>query len=101
MILKGLITFSILFAISFSITHEFTFTLLDEEKCTVTQFVNELNAPTGVDDLCDIHHEYHEALMFPQTNISIQKLNKISELVLHHENYNFLINLNIVIPPIA
>jgi len=99
--LKSLITFSILLALSFSITHEFAYAFLDEEKCTVTEYVHELDAPTGVDALCDTHHEYHQAYMFPKEQFSTQNLDKASELIIQNESYQFSINSDLVIPPIA
>ena len=75
--------------------------MLDEKQCSVSEFVNELDAPTGVDDICDIHYEYHQAYMLNASNISIQPIDKTSELKLHKESYKFLANLDLIIPPIA
>ena len=97
--LKSIITFSILLALSFSIMHEFTFTLLDEEQCSVSDYVNELDAPTGVDELCDIHYEYHQAYMFPQKQFYMQNVDEISELIIEDKSYNFSLNLDLIIPP--
>lgn len=99
--LKSIITFSILFALSFSIVHEFAFATLDKEKCSVSEFVAELSAPTGSDDICDIHFEYHQSLIFPNAMIPLQKIQKTTELKLHNESYKFHTNLEIIIPPIA
>ena len=99
--LKSIITFSILLALSFSITHEFAYTFLDEEQCTVNEYVAELDAPTGVDELCDTHYEYHNIYTFSQDNIFIQDVDKTSELIIQNESYNFSINSDLVIPPIT
>jgi len=96
---KSIITFSILFALSFSIMHEFAFAEFDENLCSVSEFVSELEAPSNCGDICDIHYEYHQAYMFPQKTVSIQSVDKISELILKSESYNFLINLDLIIPP--
>jgi len=98
--LKSIITFSILISLSFSILHGFAFVTLDDNQCNVSEFVNELDAPTGVDDICDTHFKYHEASIFT-TQIFLQNINKISELKLYNENYNAKINLNFIIPPIS
>ena len=83
--LKSIITFSILLALSFSIVHEFTFAALDENQCSVSEFVSEFDAPTGSDDICDIHYEYHQAYMFPSIDTSLLSIDKISELQLKKE----------------
>jgi len=96
---KYLITLSLLFAFSFSMIHEYAFTILDENRCSVGEYVSELKAPSNCGDICDIHYEYHQAYMFPQKTVSIQSVDKISELILKSESYNFLINLDLIIPP--
>jgi len=99
--LKSIITFSILIALSFSIVHEFAFAAFDENQCSVSEFVNELDAPTGADDICDIHYEYHQAYMFPNENISIHKIDKLSELQIKKETYNQKITQDLIIPPLV
>lgn len=99
--LKSIITFSILIALSFSIVHEYAYTFLDDEQCSVNEYVAELDAPTGVDALCDTHHGYHNIDTFAPNNTSMQDMEKISELILQNESYYFSINLELVIPPIA
>ena len=95
------ITFSILLALSFSIVHEFAFAAFDENQCSVSEFVSELDAPTGADDICDIHYEYHQAYMFPNADISIQKIYKISELQIKEETFKQKITQDLVIPPLV
>ena len=96
---KSIITFSILLALSFSITHEFTFTLFDENKCSVSEFVSEFDAPTGVDDLCDIHCEYHQAYMSSILNTSMFQIYKVSDLQINQESYEQKITQDLIIPP--
>ena len=99
--LKNIITFSVLFALSFSMVHEFVFSELDENKCSVSEYVLEFDAPTGADDICDIHFEYHQAAMFPQKSFSILDVDRISELIIKKESYDFSINQDLIIPPIS
>ncbi len=49
----------LVFAFSFSIAHEYVYTLIDEEHCTVQEYVHELSASSDHGDICDIHHQYH------------------------------------------
>ena len=97
--LKSIITLSILIALSFSIVHEFAFTAFDENQCSASEFVNELDAPTGADDICDIHYEYHQAYMFSPQNTSLANIDKISNPILIKESYKFTLNLDLIIPP--
>jgi len=99
--LKNIITFSILIALSFSIVHEFAFAAFDENQCSVSEFVNEFDAPTGADDICDIHYEYHQAFMYPNMDILIPKIDKISELQIKKETYTLKITQDLVIPPLV
>ncbi len=99
--LKSIITFSIILALSFSIVHEFAFAAFDKNQCSVSEFVNELDAPTGADDICDIHFEYHQAYMFPTPTLSIQKIDKISEPQTKKETYTKQTCLDLIIPPIS
>jgi len=99
--LKNIITFSILIALSFSIVHEFAFAAFDENQCSVSEFISELDAPTGVDDICDIHYEYHQAFMYSNMDISIPEIDKISELQIKKETYNQKITQDLVIPPLV
>ena len=99
--LKSIITFSILFALSFSIMHEFAFTMFEKNQCSVTEYVTELNEPIECGDVCDIHFKYHQAFMFPNTAISISKILKITKIHTKKESYNQQITLDSIIPPIA
>lgn len=99
--LKSIITFSILLALSFSIMHEFAFAQFDEEHCSVSEYISEFEAPNNCGDICDTHYEYHQAYMFPSKTISIDAVNKTSELIIKKESYAFSINLDLIIPPIA
>lgn len=99
--LKNIITFSILFALSFSIMHEFTFSMLDENQCTLSEYINEFDAPTGSDDICDIHYEYHQAFMFPSQNILLTTIEKQAKLQIYKESYTQKITQDLIIPPSA
>lgn len=99
--LKSIIMFSILFALSFSITHEFAFAEADEEHCSISEYISEFEAPNNCGDIGDIHYEYHQAYMFPSKTISIDSVDKTSELIITKESYTFSTNLDLIIPPIS
>lgn len=99
--MKNIITLSILLALSFSIVHEFVFTSFDDNKCSVSEFVSELDAPTGSDDICDIHYEYHQAYIFAQEQTKTLHVERLSTLTILKESYNFSLNQDLVIPPLV
>lgn len=99
--LKNIITFSILLALSFSALHEFAFADFEEEHCSISEYISEFEAPNDCGDICDIHYEYHEASMFPPKKFYMQNVDKISKSIMLKENYDFWVNLNLVIPPIS
>ena len=96
---KNIIIFSILFAFIFSMMHSFAFVALDKHQCSVSEFVDEMQAPVDCGDLCDTHFKYHQAYIFPITNIPILKIEKISNLLIKKESYNKKITQDLIIPP--
>ncbi len=63
--IKSIATLVLLFAISFSIVHEYTFAFYDEDHCSAVEYVNELQAPSDHGDICDIHFAYHSTYILP------------------------------------
>ena len=98
---KNMITFSILIAFTFSIMHEYAFATLDENQCSISEFVAELDAPTGHDALCDTHFEYHNTYVLNDYDIATININKISQIIPYKDNYSFTLNLDLIIPPIS
>jgi len=98
---KQLTTFFILIALSFSLVHEFAFTLYDEKKCNVSEYISELNAPVECGDICDIHYEYHQSYIATTYSLELNILSQKRELSLEHSHYKFTTIQKIVIPPIA
>jgi len=98
---KSIITFSILFVLSLSIVHEFTFTMLDENQCSVSDFVTELEKPIECGDICDIHFKYHQVYILSYQNTLVAKIDKISELLLKKEIYKQKTIQDLVIPPLV
>ena len=88
-------------ALTFSIVHEYAFVVLDENQCSVSEFIHEFDAPTGSDDICDMHCEYHHAYILSQYDSMLSNITKISEKFPYKENYNFTLNLEFIIPPIS
>jgi len=96
---KNFVIFSLLCALSFSIVHEYVFTFYDNDHCNVSEYVAELDNSQHHGDICDIHFEYHLAYLLPSATISLQKIEKISELELQKESYTQKITQDLIIPP--
>jgi len=99
--LKSIVTLALLFVLGFSMIHEYAFTIFDPEPCSVTEYVQEFDAPTHVDDLCDAHYEYHHAYMLPQNDLFAQTdfINYVS--IPENYSYTFKTYLKTIIPPIV
>jgi len=112
MTIKNFITLCLLFAISFSVVHEYAFAFYDNDHCTTSEYVQELQGPTThsqdahalsaePEDICDIHFEYHQAfLLLPESSL-FQDHDLRSNIVLTKETYPFQTNLKFIKPPIA
>ena len=97
--MKIIITLALLFSFAFSTVHEFAFAMYDENHCSVNEYVEELNAPSNHDDICDTHFEYHHAAMFPQSKLTLPKLYLNETPLLTQEEYFFLSSIELFRPP--
>jgi hypothetical protein len=97
--MKIIITLAILFSFAFSSVHEFAFAFYDNEHCSVSEYAQELESPSGHDDICDTHFEYHHATMFPQSSTKIQKIYLNNSPSIQKENYFFLTSIDLFRPP--
>ena len=98
---KSLITLSLLFALGFSMVHEYVFAAYHGEHGDIVEYVNEFEAPSSHGDLCDTHFEYHQAFLLPQNTILPQNSNLSSNTPLNKETYQFQANLDFFKPPIS
>ena len=99
--IKSFVTLSLLFALSFSIVHEYVFAFYDTHHCNVGEFVSELDSSGDHGDICDIHFEYHHVFVLPQEHIFVQETQSFLKPVIYKESYKFLANLDFMKPPIS
>ena len=98
---KNLITLVLLFVMTLSILHEYTFAMFDDEHSTIKEYVSEISGPVQKGDICDIHYEYHLSYIlpckqtYPQTSILDLKP------TMKQESYKFALNLDFIKPPIS
>ncbi len=98
---KSITTLVLLFALGFSVVHEYAFAFYDKEHCSVTEYVHELSAPTSHGDICDIHFEYHQSfLLSKKTSVPVIEYLSLVQRT-NNESYSFQIHTNLFKPPIA
>ena len=101
MILKNLVTVTLLFVLGFSIVHEYAFAFLDDEHATAIEYVAELEAPSNHGDICDAHSEYHQSFVLTP-RVTSQKIEQVSpSRTFTRESYNFTTYENFLKPPIV
>lgn len=98
---QSITTLVLLFALSFSVVHEYAFALYDNEHCTITEYVHELSAPTSHGDICDIHFEYHQSfLLSKNTPVPLFEYLALVQKT-GNESYSVYIPTSLFKPPIA
>jgi len=93
------ITLALLFSFAFSTVHEFAFAYYDTQHCSVSEYVQEINAPSSHGDICDIHFEYHQASLLPQNSIDLPRLTLTERPLVLKEYYYFLSPIDHFKPP--
>lgn len=94
----------LLFAISFSAVHDYTFAALDDKHSSIEAYVTKLSSQVmgeyaGM--LCDIHFEYHMPYMFLDNHISFPIVDAEDGLFAYDEIFFSLDYFNFFKPPIA
>ncbi|MCK9491012.1 MAG: hypothetical protein M0Q24_02895 [Sulfurimonas sp.] len=99
--MKKLITLSLLFVIGFSILHEYVYVALEDDHCTVVEYISEFDTPQPHGDLCSIHFEYHQSYLLSK-KVMLQNIDyKVTANKTDKEIYNFKTHLEFYKPPIA
>jgi len=99
--MRILITLALLFSFAFSTVHEFAFAFYDNDHCSVSEYTDELSAPSGHDDICDTHFEYHHAYLLPQQSLVLTKTYVNTKPIFYTESYTFVVDLDYPKPPIS
>jgi len=99
--MKIIITLALLFSFAFSSVHELAFAFYDTEHCSVNEYAQELESPSGHDDICDTHFEYHHAFLLPSEIVLATTKTITTKSNLYKEEYKFLADLDYPKPPIS
>jgi len=93
----------LLLAISFSISHDYTFSALDKHSSSIETYLGEFShviSNKHADKLCDIHFEYHTQYIFEQNTISFSQI-EYKPLFAYEKIFYSLNYFNFFKPPIA
>ena len=99
--IKSFITFSLLFALSFSMVHEYVFASYHNGHCESVEHADISETQSLHVDICETHFEYHQASLLPQNMLLPQSNNLGSKTISNKETYQFSANLDFLKPPIA
>lgn len=99
---KKIFSLLLLFSISFSIVHDYTFTFLENENHSTKDYMSEFKIPSSdADILCDIHFKYHTSYTFVSPSLPLQNIMKNEITFLHSETFTSRNYFNFFKPPIA
>ena len=73
---RKLLTFVLLFALSFTSLHAFVIDALDTHSCNVQEYVHEFSSSdTHIDgDICHIHAAFHTVVILSELSISLENI---------------------------
>lgn len=94
----------LLFVISFSAAHDYSFAVLDNKHSSIEAYLAELSSPViggHADMLCDIHFEYHTPYLFLDNHISFPIVDAKDSLFVYDKIFLSLNYFNFFKPPIA
>jgi len=100
---RKIISILLLMAVSFSTLHAFTIVLLDEDHCSVIEYVQEIEQASSSEfsgDVCDVHHEFHVLYLLPEPTETLLNTQGISTNISMTESYTFYLQNTILQPPI-
>ncbi|MCK4874653.1 MAG: hypothetical protein KAS26_02290 [Sulfurimonas sp.] len=99
--IKSFITLSLLFALSFSMTHEYVFASYHNGHCESVEYADISETQNLHVDICETHFECQQASLLPQNMLLPQGNNLSSKTISNKEIYQFSASLNFLKPPIA
>ena len=103
MIKQKLISVIVLFMMSFSVLHAYVIDAVDEDHCSISEYVQELDQCSEHEisaDICDIHHAFHTPFVLLETTTDSKKILVFTPLVFQVKTYNFQLNNTPIRPPI-
>jgi len=102
--IQKMISIVLLMAMSFSSLHAYAITLLDEDHCSVTEYVQEIEQASSSEfsgDVCDVHHEFHILYLLPEPLRVVNTIFNFDTEISAAESYTFYLQNNVLQPPIT
>ena len=99
--IKSLVTFALLFVLGFSIVHEFAFANFDNNHCSTTEYIAELDNSQNHGDICDIHFKYHQAYLLSENFIVQNPHTNSLKIKIDKESYTLKTYSTFLKPPIV
>jgi len=94
----------LLLAMSFSSLHAYAISFLDEEHCSVSEYIQEIETASLSEfsgDVCDVHHEFHTLFLLPEPAVTLAEHQHITTEISLTESYTFFFQNNFLQPPIS
>jgi len=92
---------ALLIAFTFSIVHEFAYAALDDDRCSVQEYVHELDQPSDHGDMCDTHFEFHTAYLLPDRVELPFQIDKVTLLITDKKTHLSKNSFDLYKPPIS
>lgn len=101
--LKKIWLLVLVFAICFSVVHDYTFNILDTKHPANSSYVADAclhNADRHTDTMCEIHHDYHSIYLFLMSPVSFLSRQKVKSIFVYTNNLFSLHIFTFLKPPI-
>ena len=96
-----MITLALLFTMSFSVVHEYVFAFYDQNPCSVSEYVDEIQVPSAHGDICDLHFGYHVPYILPALSLTEFNIPKDALFSNTNETYIAYTTSELYKPPTA
>ena len=90
----------LLFALSFSILHDYTFSFVDTKHSIDTSCMIDIHLDKKTDTICEIHHGYHSMYLFLETASQLPISQKLQSFFVYTNKLFSLSIFNFLKPPI-
>ena len=103
MIKNKMLTLVLLLAISFSTLHAFAIDYLDTDKCTTSEYVEEITNESSHHengDVCSVHYLFHTAFIIPPYQNFISEISAKDKPFSTQISYSYNNLENFLKPPI-
>lgn len=82
--------------------HALVISAVQDEHCSVNEYVHELSEPVDCGDICDIHHMFHVTFIIPDYSNFQPCYNKKTAPISHlNQNYQNRLTATPYRPPIS